>query len=76
MMKFLLLAAVVGLVLWFTLRRNNGSARGGKAAAAPKPMAMVCCAHCGTYLPDQDAVRDGELLYCSNAHRLLGPRAL
>lgn len=30
---------------------------------------MLACAHCGVYFPEQDAVRDGELVYCCSAHR-------
>lgn len=30
---------------------------------------MVACKQCGVYLPEQEAVRDGELYYCSEAHR-------
>ncbi|HEY0879691.1 MAG TPA: PP0621 family protein [Zeimonas sp.] len=30
---------------------------------------IVPCAHCGLFVPASDAVRDGELIYCSTAHR-------
>lgn len=30
---------------------------------------MLACAHCGTYFPEQDAVRDGDKAYCCTAHR-------
>jgi uncharacterized protein len=35
---------------------------------------MVECAHCGLHLPAADAVREGDKLYCGEAHRRLGPR--
>ena len=34
---------------------------------------MVRCAHCATFVPVADAVTDGNLSYCSDAHRQLGP---
>jgi uncharacterized protein len=30
---------------------------------------MLACAHCGTFVPEQDAVREGTQAYCSAAHR-------
>jgi uncharacterized protein len=72
-MKFLLVVAVVAVVLWFTLRRDALPRE--RKAAAPKPITMVRCAHCGTHLPPEEAVAEGELRYCSQAHRQLGPRA-
>ena len=74
-MKFLLVVAVVGLVLWFTLRRDTRSVRQARKPAAPKLVTMVRCAHCGAHLPPDEAVADGALRYCSAAHRQLGPRA-
>jgi uncharacterized protein len=35
---------------------------------------MVACAHCGVHLPVNEAVKDGELHFCGEPHRLLGPR--
>ncbi len=34
---------------------------------------MVRCSHCATFVPAVDAVMDGELYYCSDDHRRLGP---
>lgn len=30
---------------------------------------MLACAHCGTYIPEQDALRVGDKAYCCAAHR-------
>lgn len=43
-------------------------------AAAPHVRArdqgrMLACAHCGTYIPEQDAIRDGDKNFCCTAHR-------
>ena len=69
-MKFLLVIVVVAVVLWFLLRRDG---RGGQRkprdrAAGAKP--MVRCAHCGLHLPADEAVSEGALPFCSEAHRL------
>ena len=34
---------------------------------------MVRCAHCATFVPAADAVMDGDVCYCSDDHRRLGP---
>lgn len=73
-MKFLLVVVVVGGVLWFSLRRDLR--RPHRAPPRPAaPAAMVRCAQCGVHLPADEALRDGELHYCSPAHRALGPHA-
>ena len=80
-MKYLLLLLVLGLVLWKLLgrARGSGAAEGRQAptrrAGPAAPEAMVACAHCGLHLPAADAVLDGSHIYCSPAHRALGPRA-
>ena len=78
-MKYLLLLLVVGVVLWSMLSRQRVPPRDGtRAPSAPPatpPQAMVACAHCGLHLPAADAVLDGTRIYCSQAHRALGPRA-
>jgi len=78
MMKFLLLIAVIGIALW--LFRSKARGRAGDAPPPPKatkrgPQPMLACAHCGVHLPLADAVQDAdERAYCSEAHRLAGPR--
>ena len=78
MLKFLLVLLVVGIGLWSLLSRlrgPGGGAAGGGAAkqAGATPVVMVECAHCGLHLPAADAVPEGSRLYCSDAHRRLGP---
>jgi uncharacterized protein len=76
-MKYLLVAVVVGVVLWlmFGMRRRveKPPQRGGRPAGQlPK---MVACAHCGVHLPDKEAPHDADgRPYCSDAHRVAGPR--
>lgn len=74
---------VVGFGLWSLLTRlrgDRGDAAQRKAGRATPPAAnpdapqvMVECAHCRLHLPAADALPEGSSLYCSDAHRRLGP---
>ena len=76
MLKYLLVLLVVGLGLWVLLKRVRGT--GLKPPPPPPqaqvPQAMAECAHCGLHLPASDAVVEGRHVFCSDKHRLLGPR--
>ena len=81
-MKYLLVLLVVGVGLWMLLARLRGDAPQRKegrplppSAKPGAPLEMVECAHCGLHLPAADALADGSRLYCSDAHRRLGPAA-
>ncbi len=77
MMKILLLLAVVGLALWFlrSKDRGRGDGRPREPRAGKGPQTMLACAHCGVHLPQAEAVQDADgRVYCSDAHRLAGPR--
>lgn len=80
MLKILLVLLVVGIGVWSLVSRLRGPRRDadsaaarGKEPAGNLPVAVVACAHCGLHLPAADAVPDGARLYCSDAHRRLGP---
>ena len=80
--KYLLVLLVVVVVAWLLLRRRERPP--AAPAAPPKPadpvspsaQAMLACAHCGVHLPKTEAQFDvvGRP-FCSEAHRLSGPRA-
>jgi uncharacterized protein len=73
MLRFLILALVVALLLWMLFGRSRK--RTADSAPRPRqPTAFAVCAHCGVHLPMNDAVLDGQTAYCSDAHRLAGPR--
>ena len=78
-MKYLLVIAVVAFVVWLLTAKARGTrARPTGEEAAPsarKPQAMARCAHCGVHLPASDAVIEGASVYCSDAHRQLGPKS-
>ncbi|ATE60954.1 PP0621 family protein [Thauera sinica] len=57
-------------------RAGEGRAAGGEKAGKTRRRVehMVECAHCGVHVPESEGVRDGERFFCSEAHRLAGPR--
>ncbi|MBE0614649.1 MAG: hypothetical protein IH604_13350 [Burkholderiales bacterium] len=69
MSKFLLLAIVFAAVWWLAKGFRRKGAAGEPTAAAPER--MVNCEHCGVYLPQSEAVRDGERFFCNDEHRRL-----
>jgi uncharacterized protein len=80
MSKLLILLALFGAAVWWLgARRGPRPPRAGPARPAAPPAAepqpMKACAHCGVHLPQEDAVVDAiGHPYCSEAHRLAGPR--
>lgn len=74
----LLILVLLGLVLvWWLFSRIGklrSKQRGAADTAATGAQNMVACAHCGVHLPLNEAVKDGELHFCGEPHRLLGPR--
>jgi uncharacterized protein len=77
----LLIGVLVFALAWWTLgRRRDGGAgeRGARRAGTERPGApasMIACAHCGVHLPQTEALFDAAgRPFCSEAHRLAGPR--
>lgn len=77
-MKYLLLIVVVIVaILLLPRQRVRADKRTSRARqpGGPDVQEMVACAHCQVHLPSGDAVRDGAgRSFCSDAHRLAGPR--
>lgn len=78
MARLLLLLIVVLVAAWWLVGRHRrvqaaDDAR-AKRGARRDAEEMIQCAHCGVHLPRGDAVVDGAHGYCSDAHRLAGPR--
>ena len=65
-MKYLvLLLIVLGGIWWIRQQRKPDQ-------PAPPPsgtQSMLPCAHCGTHVPEGDAVKGKQGMYCSQAHR-------
>ena len=77
-MKFLLLLVVVAFAFWLLKTKGRAAPPPSRKAPpkAPEPAAtMLACVHCGVHLPQADTVQDADgRTYCSEAHRLAGPR--
>ena len=69
MSKLLLLILAVLAVWWLAKGfRRKDAARDAPEAAAEK---MVTCGHCGLYLPQSEAIREGDRFFCCAEHRRL-----
>lgn len=82
-MKYLLVLLVVVVAAWMLLRRRErpppAAPKTPSKSAPPREagaQAMLACAHCGLHLPPTEAQFDAAgRPFCSEAHRLNGPRA-
>lgn len=81
LLKYLLLALVVLWLLYSPAVRGRlrgqprHKADGGKPTKSAQTDRIEPCAHCGVHLPVSEALHDiGGRVYCSEAHRLAGPR--
>jgi uncharacterized protein len=72
-MRVVLVALLVGVILWWLSARSSPHAS-KESRKAHEPQAFARCAHCGVHLPVSDALMDRGIAYCSEAHRLAGPR--
>ncbi|MFP5466837.1 MAG: PP0621 family protein [Gammaproteobacteria bacterium] len=73
-MKYLLVVAVVLVAFWIW-RNNRRQEQAQRQTMRPPattstPVRMVACHHCGTHLPETDAVAGSLGVYCSQAHLL------
>lgn len=68
LMKYLLWLVVIGVVWWVWTKRQVAE-KGAVAQPMREAEKMVCCAHCGVYLPESDAVAGEGRFYCSVAHQ-------
>ena len=73
LLRVVIVVLVVAVILWLLTARSR--ARSGKGAPKVRPPeSFARCAHCGVHLPLNDAVVDRGIAFCSEAHRLAGPR--
>jgi uncharacterized protein len=67
----LLIAAIVGVFLIVRmLLRNTRHKTPGQPEQLKQQGAMVRCAHCGVHVPQFEAYRSGQRMYCSRDHAL------
>ncbi len=69
-MSKLLWLVLLGVVAYLILRPRGRRQRG---PSVPDVERMVACAQCGVNLPETESLRSGELHYCCEQHRGLGP---
>lgn len=66
---------IILLVLWLVvhlIRRALARRRQSSGPAANDPARMVACAVCGTHIPESEAIRANDKVYCSEPHRKMG----
>jgi uncharacterized protein len=70
-MKYILVLVVVwvGYQLWRRARIADQVAKERPPQPVNTPMAMVACAHCGTHLPQTEALSDNGHFFCNAEHR-------
>ena len=73
LVRVVIVVLVVAVILWLLTARSRGRSR-ESAQKARQPESFARCAHCGVHLPPNDAVVDRGIAFCSEAHRLAGPR--
>jgi len=67
--KLLLLILVIVAAWWLAKGFRRKDAAGNASEAAPEQ--MVNCSHCGLYLPQSEAIREGDRFFCCAEHRRL-----
>lgn len=73
-MKYLIVIAVVVVVAWIATRGRKSERPTGHGRTRTTPQTVVQCSHCGVHLPRDEALIDDRGVFCSQAHRLAGPR--
>lgn len=69
-MKYIVLILIVFAGIWWIRqqrRPHRDSTQG--TPSSPQTVVMISCMHCGTHVPENDAVRGKEGLYCNESHR-------
>jgi uncharacterized protein len=70
MIRNLVLLIVVALGAWFVLREvRRYRERRDRESETKRFAQMVACDHCGTHIPESQAIRVDKRAYCSEAHR-------
>jgi len=65
-MKYLVLLLIVLAGIWWIRQQRKPDQPSSKKSG---PQVMVPCAHCGTHVPEDDAIRGSHGLYCNADHR-------
>lgn len=73
-MKYLLVLMVLAVALWLWRHNRSANPRApnpeqAKPTPRPPPTTMVRCQHCGTHVPQADAVQGRQGYYCDRTHQ-------
>jgi len=75
-MKYLVVAAVIAIVVFWLLRTGREKPRRTPEqparrdpAASTAPETMIGCAECGTFVPASEAIMLGNQAFCCEEHR-------
>jgi len=75
MRLLLLIVAIVGVFLIVrTLLRSSGGKPPEQPGRLKQQGVVVRCAHCGVHVPQFEAYRSGNRMYCSRDHALADSR--
>jgi uncharacterized protein len=67
-MKYLVLLLIVVAGIWWIRQQRKPNHRPPHDPHTG-PQTMVPCAHCGTHVPEGDAIHGRHGVYCSEQHR-------
>lgn len=70
--RLLVLIAIFAAAFWLWRRFTRPVRRSEQNRGSPAPMER--CAHCGVYLPREEALSKAGDWYCSQAHLEQGPK--
>lgn len=68
----LLLFGLLILTVYLIVRGKNDAKHAPPSGSRPVEQ-MVMCAHCGVHLPQTESLKSGQLYFCCEHHRGLGP---
>ena len=69
-MKYLVLLIIVFAGIWWIRQQRQPNQTSSKnRRSSSQTVTMVPCAQCGTHVPENDAVRGKQGLYCSESHQ-------
>jgi len=71
LLRIIILLIGVWLVLQI-IKRALGTRR-TPPPGKPSIAKMVACAYCGVHVPETEAIRNGEKMYCCEEHRRKAP---
>ena len=64
-----ILVILIGVWLVLSIIKRALAARRKPRASHASIAKMVACDHCGTHVPESDAIRVGDRHYCSEEHQ-------